>query len=241
MARLNQNLKREDDGLMLVKELIPGGEMSPFIDVKEVKDLVFIGKENLLVMADRWQKELEAVVQVIEILDSYSLKKEDKKSVGFNLVNDETLQVVVVIYEKTEVVMKLLVPLKEHHEERKKLLEEKISVLKELAETAKSKPLFPVYRQMEYFLSDSIRLLNKKYFLKPKWVNVKIDVMPSHCQFFGLIGVKDNYYQRCDPFLMSGADLKYLRKDKEFSEMWVNSTRRFLNHKIRHTLTFSLK
>ncbi len=222
---------------MEVKDLLPNGQLPVYLAFKDVKELVVIGKENLEAMIKRWLELCDGVDKVIKIIDSYSSPDQNKKNVDFFLIGKDLENVMLPVGDSSEVVEKILAPLKVYYSE-------KISVLSDLATKAESKPLFPFFREIDYALVDDIYLLEKRNNRIPWWVKGKAEVVEmmivscGYCRI-KMIKVGSIIFDHYNPRLLAASELKYLRKNRDFAKIWVNSTRLAFNHKKRHSLLYS--
>lgn len=229
---------------MEVKDLIPENRLTVFISIRKVDRLVMIGKENLEVMIKKWQDEANENDRAIKAIDAYLLSTVgDERDVLFALLFEGIKGLVISIDKDDWRIKEGLRVLKESLSLKLEELIEKVLILSKLVQKAKSKPLFPFYREPDYVVDNEIYLLKKMYFCKPKWFKVKVELVKGSgiLGTFGAVKIDSKVFDFRYPDIVSKNDLKYLKRDREYAVIWLDSTRSVMNHKKRHMLGYSFK
>lgn len=227
-----------------VKDLIPENRLTVFVSIERIDRLITIGKENLKVMIKKWQNEADEIDRAIKTIDAYLLSTVgNERDILFALLLEGIKGLVVSIDKDDYRITEGLCILKESLSLKLKELMEKISVLSNLAQKAKSKPVFPFYREPDYVVDNEIYLLKKIPLRKPDWFKVEVELVAGMGVFgsFGAVKIESKVYDYHYPNLVSKDDLKYLKKNRDYATIWLESTKDIMNHKKRHMLAYSFK
>lgn len=227
-------------------EFLPENNLPVYLSIKKAEDLVSLGKENLEVMLKKWREQIEGMDGVIRLIESYS-KLDSKQTIklSFCLPDSNELNMVL-IDSDSNTAERLLSPLKSYHLEKKKSAEEKSALLGEMVQKANSKPLLPFFRIVDYVLDqEDIMALKKKTLTGPRWMKTNPGMLivggNPLCGMTCYFQVGNEMLPHWDPRLLSASDLRFLRKNRDYAELWVESTKNLINHKDRHAILYSFK